>query len=176
MAYGGDVGSVDVFLTKWNPVTGMRDTVAMGTDSLGGMAMSWTKFSLPLMYMSGENPDTAQIILSSSGKNPVTGSYLYIDNLAFAGSVAGINENKLSTEIKLFPNPSANQLLISLNNSTEGKGQVEIYDVQGKKLTSLANIDFTSTTAIDIADLSPGAYCIKLNTSAGIISKKFIKQ
>jgi hypothetical protein len=176
MASGSDAGFVAVYLTKWNSSMGMRDTVAMAMQNLSGMVMSWTSFSINLMYTKGGFPDTAQIILSSSGMVPVANSYLYADNLAFTGSIAGIKENKFNAEIKLFPNPASDKLVVSVGNSKSTKGQIEIADMQGKKIKSLNNIDFTANTSIDIADLPKGEYIIKLSTSEGILTQKFFKQ
>ncbi len=176
MASGSDSGFVAVYLTKWNASMSMRDTVAMAMQNLSGMVMSWTSFSINLMYMKGGFPDTALIILSSSGMTPVANSYLYVDNLAFAGSVAGVKENKLNAKIKLFPNPANDKLVVSVNSSKITKGQIEIADIQGRNVKSLSNIDFTSATTIDIADLTKGEYLIKISTSEGVISQKFLKQ
>ena len=176
MAYGSDAGFVAVYLTKWDAAMGMRDTVAMALQSLSGMVMTWTSFSVSLMYMTGETPDTAQIILSSSGSKPVANSYLYIDNLAFAGSVAGIKNNFAHAEIKLFPNPASDRLVLNLSNSSVTKGQIEIFDILGKKVSSLNNVDFMTSTTIDISNLTKGEYLIKVNTYEEIISQKFIKQ
>lgn len=172
-----DTGFAAIYLTKWNTSMSMRDTVAMAWQKLFGMgAMSWTNFTINLMYMSGGAPDTAQIIFSSSGMTPVAGSQLFVDNLVFTGSVAGIKENKLNAELKLFPNPVSDKLIVGVSNSKTTKGQIEICDLQGKKVKSLSNVDFTLNTIIDVADLSKGEYFIKLITSEGVISKKFLKQ
>jgi hypothetical protein len=176
MAYGSDAGFIAVYLTKWNSSMGKRDTIAMAVQSLSGMIMSWANFSIDLMYMKAGTPDTAQIILSASGTKPVANSYLYIDNLAFMGVATGIKENKALTEIKLYPNPAGNQLILSLLNSGATKGQIDIFDTQGKKVKSLNNLNFTATTSIDISDLNQGAYFIKVLTPEGMISQKFLKQ
>ena len=169
-----DTGFVAIYLTKWEYFYGhARHCGYVIAEAFGKGAMSWTNFTINLMYMSGGNPDTAQIILSSSGMTPVASSQLYVDNLAFAGSVAGIKKNKLNAEIKLFPNPT-NKLTVSLTNSKTTKGQIEISDFQGKKVKSINNFDFSINTTIDISDLNKGEYIIKLSISEGIISQKFL--
>ncbi|HXU27800.1 MAG TPA: T9SS type A sorting domain-containing protein, partial [Bacteroidia bacterium] len=104
-------------------------------------------------------------------------SYLYIDNLAFTGSVASIKENNLNTTaVNLFPNPAADKLVVSLNNAKATKGQIEIYDVIGKKVKSLNDVDFTSHVSINVSDLNQGGYFVKVSTPTGVITKKFLKQ
>jgi hypothetical protein len=176
MASGSDAGFMAVYLTKWNSSMGMRDTVAMAMQNLSGMGMSWASFTINLMYMSGGNPDTAQIILSSSGMTPVANSYLYVDNLALTGNVAGIKENKLTADVKLFPNPTSDKLNITLSNSKITKGQLEIFDISGNKVKSLNEVDFSSGYTMEISDLAKGQYIVKLITSEGVISRKFLKQ
>jgi len=174
MASGSDAGFIAVYLTKWNTSLSKRDTVAMAMQNLSGMVMSWANFTINLMYMGGGTPDTAQIILSASGMAPVANSYLYVDNLAFTGTVAGIKENKLNAEVKFFPNPSSDKLVVSFTNAT--KGQLEIFDAQGKMVKSLSNLDFTRSTTIDISDLAIGEYVIKFITADGTLFRKFLKQ
>jgi hypothetical protein len=166
MASGNDAGMVAIYLTKWDNAMMMRDTVAMAMQSLTSMQMSWANFTIPLMYMSGGMPDTAQIILSSSGMTPVANSYLYVDNLAFTGSVAGIKENKFIADVKLFPNPAIDKLVINLSNTK----------IVGGKVKSVGETDFSSNYTLDIADLAKGQYIIKLTSVDGIITRKFLKQ
>ena len=176
MLSGSDTGFAAVYLTKWNVMMGMRDTVAKARQLLAGMgAMSWTAFTINLTYMSGGNPDTAQIILSSSGMTPAANSYLYADDLAFAGSVAGISENKMQSEVKLFPNPVSDKLTINFTASKITEGQIEIYNSLGEKVKSIpANL--SSSKTIDVAELSSGHYILKFVTSENTFSSKFLKQ
>lgn len=175
MASGSDAGMIAVYLTRWNTGMNIRDTVAMAMQNLSGMVMSWTSFSINLMYMNGGNPDTAQIILSSSGMTPVANSYLYVDNLAFTGSVAEVKENKLTTDLKLFPNPANDKISVNISNSKSTKGQIEIFDITGSKVKSLSEIDFSSSVSVDISDLAKEQYIIKVITSEGVITRKFLK-
>lgn len=176
MVYGNDTGYVAVYLTKWDAVTMRRDTVAMAMQTLPDMVMMWTSFSIPLMYMSGATPDTALITLSASGSTPVVNSYLYVDNLAFAGSVAGIKENKFTANVKLFPNPATDKLVINLSNTKTTKAQLEVFDIVGSKVKSIGETDFSSNYTLDIADLAKGQYIVKLTSVDGIITRKFLKQ
>ncbi len=176
MVYGNDTGYVAIYLTKWDNLMMMRDTIAMAVQTLPDMVMMWANFTIPLMYMSGGMPDTALITLSASGPNPVANSYLYVDNLAFAGSVSGIKENKFTADVKLFPNPATDKLVINLTNTKTTKAQLEVYDIVGSKVKSIGETDFSSNYTLDIADLAKGQYIIKFTSVDCIITRKFLKQ
>lgn len=88
MAYGSDNGFISVYLTRWNSTTASRDTIGSAKQNLGAMVMSWANFSIPITYNSISTPDSCIITLSASGAIPVNSSYLYVDNLAFVGTVS----------------------------------------------------------------------------------------
>lgn len=177
MAYGADAGFVAVYLTKWNSGMNKRDTVAMALQSLSGMVMSWQNFTLNLTYMSGGNPDTAQIILSSSGMTPVANSYLYADNLAFTGSVAGVKENGcLITQLSLFPNPANDQLTLELTLAKKNDLKIQVLDLSGKIIKEVNEIGLTGKVnkTLDLSALSKGVYFVRLLADQGSEVRKLI--
>lgn len=170
MASGSDAGFVAVYLTKWNSMMNMRDTVAMAMQSLSGMAMSWTNFTLNLMYMNGNNPDTAQIILSSSGMTPVANSYLYVDNLAFSGSVAGVKENvSLIGNLSVYPNPASEKLSVDLLLQKNTSLKLQLIDLSGNivKEFAEANVSGKLNRSIELSALAKGVYFLKVLTDNG---------
>ena len=134
MAYGADQGRIVVLLSKWNTAASKRDTVSYTNYLLPGMVMSWAPFSIPLTYQMNKYPDTAIIVLSSSGTTPVVNSYLYIDSLGFYGSVStGISPlNMDRASVKLFPNPTSNSATLLYNSSFANSISLQITDVNGK--------------------------------------------
>ncbi len=179
MAFGGDQGFVAAALTKWNMNTMMRDTVAYVYEALGGMAMSWASFTIPVNYMNGDYPDSCIIILSASQANNVpaiANSYLYVDELAFTGTVAGISESISSRNIYVSPNPSSDKLILDLSSIKDNLTSVEIYDVQGKFVKSVEKVIVGKMSPIDISDIPKGNYILKVSTKEGSITKNFIKQ
>lgn len=176
MGYGGDEGLIAVYLTKWNSVTGSRDTVGKAARGLGAMVMSWASFSIPITYSGSSNPDSAMIVLSSSGTNPVENSYLYVDNLSFSG-VTGINEVKLNAQLNIYPNPvSTGELTVKLEGVNAPVTTVQLFDLQGKETRQFAVKNLNGTLTLDIADLSKGPYIIKLVTAEGVAVSRFVKQ
>ena len=92
MVYSSDptnAGYIDVKLTRWNATEQKSVPVASVHYSLPDMVMDWENFSIPLVYADNVNyPDSCVITLSASGSTPTERDFLYVDNLAFSGTVA----------------------------------------------------------------------------------------
>lgn len=172
-----DSSSVTVLLTKWNQIQLQRDTIAFGASYFNSMAHSWFYNSTYLNYTNGGNPDSAIIAVSSSSSVPKDGSYIYIDNLQFNGTVIGIDENDLSrNNVFIFPNPTAGSLSIHytlLDNSevsmkiTDALGG-EVYASQFTKQQSGQHKKEINT------DLPNGIYNVVLKTGNTLTNKKLI--
>lgn len=135
MIYGSSQGAVSVTLTRWNSLTNARETVASASQTLSGMAMSWANFSLTLTYQNGNTPDSCIIFLKASGTNPTQDDYLWVDNLAFTGTVVGIDSpDELSNKISVFPNPVNCKLEISFSDLNMEGNRVLITDILGRSV------------------------------------------
>ena len=174
-----DQGNICVLLSKWNTTTLMRDTVAYTLYSLPGMVMTWTPFAIGLNYMSIENPDSAMIILSSSGHAPVPLSFLWIDELRLTDSNSLFlpASNEL-TGISLSPNPAYEHTLLRYNSTTEKEIKVSITDLCGRVLTAIA---FTATKGannfpIDLSGLPNGLFMVSIATEQSSRTLKLIIQ
>ena len=73
-----------------------------------------------------------------------------------------IDENKIDKiNVKIFPNPTQKQLVISIN-----KGKIKNLDIMsiiGKKIISRKDLN-SSKIELDISNLSTGVYLVKVNT------------
>jgi len=143
---GNDTGMVVVTLHKKSS-TG-RDTIATGQINVNAIG-SYSLFQITLNYRSNGTPDTAAIAFASSKTKASTrvGSEIFIDDVAFSGSVPiGIKENNAySSKINLFPNPSNN--LVTINSTFDDADKVEVINFLGvgmgtfKFLNNSANIN-----------------------------------
>ena len=70
--------------------------------------------------------------------------------------------------VKIHPNPVINMLTISGLNNIDS---VKVYSVLGRLEKEAFN-----THQIDISNLAPGVYMVKVNNGSHMISKKIIKQ
>lgn len=172
-----DSSSVKVVLSKWNMPLSKRDTIAYGETYFNGMAHSWIYRSTSLSYYSGNNPDSAMIIISSSDNTPLEYSYIYVDNLQFIGSVAAIEEKDPNFKnFNVFPNPTNGSFFIEYELLYEEKVSVTITDVLGRTLiTSYAE----ANTGLNInemnVELANGVYTILLRTGKAVSIKKIVK-
>ena len=174
MPWGGtDFGFISVYLTKWNTTTNTRDTVSKTVSTLFGMVMTWSTFNILLSYQMGIFPDSAQIVLSASGKiTPAHGDFLYVDNLSFAGTAAGLgNTENLISDIDIFPNPSADIFTIK---SVKEITSIEIYNALGENIFS--SEPKTKIYELDLQNKSNGIYFIKIRSNNKTVIKKIVKQ
>lgn len=174
MGYSNDIGSISAYLTKWNAALNKRDTIGSVFQSLTGMIMSWEDFSFPFVYTNSNTPDSCTIVLNSSGSVPVANSYLYVDNLAFTSSTAGIDQTKTG-QFSLYPNPSEDQVNLDLSGLKSTAKLIEIVDQQGKVMWSeMANLSLLQT--IPTKQLSSNTYLLRIETADGTITQQFIKR
>ncbi len=167
-----DSVSVSVLLTKWDNTTLTRDTVAYGVSYYNAMAHTWLAEGVYLNYMSGDAPDTAMIVISSSSSNPKDGSYIYIDNLQFNGSVIGIEENSiLENNILVYPNPSSDIIYFNLKGLIKSV-KVELFDLLGNQIFSDTWVNQSSIT---ISNYQPGIYYLRITENNKSTNKKIIK-
>ncbi len=83
----------------------------------------------------------------------------------------GINEDILTNELTLSPNPATNEIKIEYNMQNS---EIVIRDVLGQMVYKTKAIAASST--IDVSMLSKGVYFISLQNGKQTINKKFVKE
>lgn len=174
MIFGSSQGSVKVLTSRWNLNTATRDTVAYGEQVLTGMAMSWANFNLNMNYKDSLNyPDSCIIVLQASGTNPANNDYLWVDNLAFTGSVAvvtppgtvGFAEMTGSLNgLSVFPNPAHETLFVNFSLLQPQSITIGIFDANGRLVISQKKNTVAGETKeqIDIKALPKGVYLLRV--------------
>ena len=97
------------------------------------------------------------------------GTGFYVDNIRMNDLTLGTAETATKAEIKLFPNPTVDYLNISSPNKITW---VEIFDGSGKTVYQSTS----DSTKIDVAALTHGMYVVKVKTTTGETTTKFIKK
>lgn len=165
MISGNSQGSVQVTLTRWDKGTNMRMTVGTGNLTLSGMAMSWASFSVPITYSEGNYPDSCIIVLKASGNAPANGDYLWVDELAFSGTVTGVeNQNTIVRDLVIFPNPARDFMDIKLSINLPQEVVFQLMDITGKLICS-KNMGYTLHEVnqhINLNGIPKGTYFLKI--------------
>ncbi len=84
------------------------------------------------------------------------------------GSVMSTNDFNSFSDFTIFPNPATEIITVKSNESIEN---IEVFSMEGRKIKA------TTSSTIDISDLSTGMYLLQVKTESGKVgSKKLIKQ
>jgi hypothetical protein len=109
------------------------------------------------------NIDSLKILINND-----LDTIIYHINFTFI-SVGIPKDNLISNSIKLFPNPTSNQLSIDTDLEIS---EINIIDITGKNIKTIK----PNTNLVNVADLSVGIYFIKVTTDKETITQKFVKQ
>ena len=163
-------------LTKWDTIAMQRILVgqAILNTPADSINTTWTNFSIPINYpIVFNNPDSAQIVIQSSGAIgfEIVGNSISVDDLAFDEIIpTSILEKSIEKQISLFPNPTNNLIIIS---NIKGK-KLLLTDMLGKIYHSINNADTFET--IDLSAFPKGIYLIKVSDKKEVTSKKVVKE
>ncbi|HET8838966.1 MAG TPA: T9SS type A sorting domain-containing protein [Flavobacteriaceae bacterium] len=93
--------------------------------------------------------------------------------LAFTilGNQLSIEETAFLNEVSLYPNPVKNQLHINVPNGLVIES-ASVYDLLGKRHT----MKIGENNTLEMSQMPSGIYLLKLETTAGSLTKKFIKE
>ncbi len=102
---------------------------------------------------------------------------IYLDIVNEAGDVATFYTTTLSNtsfekvELSMYPNPASNLLHIETNQTNVTA--VEIFDVLGKQVMQVKP---ANQRELDVSQLTNGMYFLKVSTSEGELTRKFVKK
>lgn len=128
---GMDNAGAQVYLRKWDG--SKNDTIAFGEIVLTE-TLPYTNFQLNLTYYSSDSPDSAIIAFASSlpTTNIRVGSTLFLDDVAFVGTVGIDKQQNTSDSFKILLNPANDNVIIYTQR--EDAFCVKIFDVSGKNV------------------------------------------
>jgi Metallo-peptidase family M12B Reprolysin-like/Cadherin-like/Secretion system C-terminal sorting domain len=88
--------------------------------------------------------------------------------------VLGTNDTQfLDANVRLYPNPTTGQVTLSFLQGIEGTIQVEVWTMQGQRL-SQQTATAKETLNFDLSDKPSGFYLIKIQTDKGILTKRLV--
>ena len=113
-----------------------------------------------------------------------TGNYYVltqVNNQCFSKSdtisinVIGIKENNITTDLKIFPNPTNGLLTIEFENNVNGSLYIEIAnELEQTILRTSMDCFGKCKKTVDMTNYPKGVYILKIITSLGVSSSKII--
>jgi hypothetical protein len=86
-----------------------------------------------------------------------------------------IHRLEIFKSIAIFPNPAINQITISTKNEIIKDGQISVFDGLGKTVWT-SKVDSFQEKNLDIKNWAKGMYYVRIRSTEGIWTGKFIKQ
>ncbi len=97
-------------------------------------------------------------------------AFNYSNELIVSDATLSLNDNNVTSDFKLYPNPSKG--ILNIQTNTIDSVSVSIYDMLGKEVVSENRI----SNSIDISNLKNGMYLVKIETNDRSVTKKIIKE
>jgi minor extracellular serine protease Vpr len=173
-------------------------TVQHNGKTYGFVSFSGTSMSAPMVsgivaLMLEANPmltsaEVKQILLetarldNNTGQLPAEGHLRWghgkANALAAVQAVLGIsNTNEIVLDnaiLKVFPNPASDQIEIALQEPMESIMEISIWDLEGRLLHTVSNIQSYGGYRLDLSDLSNGMYLLQCKTEKSIGFHKIV--
>lgn len=170
---GGSPAFVEVIATKFNIAADSSEVVGAGffkadENTTGG----FNNFEANIDYINQSViPDSIYVFASYLEGD--LGTWFKFDNLFLDYTGTGVKSEK-SSQLAVYPNPSSNQIQISLKNDSElNNALVEIRSLDGSLKIKLTN--YQSNQTIDISSLTSGMYILSVQDASGVMTKKINK-
>ena len=133
---------------------------------------TWTGVDIDLAFFENQGFSKDKFfqykIGTLSNLNP---GIVFYDNMYFHENVLGTSDFEI-TDVNVYPNPTKNSWTVSADN--EDISSIQVYDILGKNVLSLS--PNTGEAIIDATSLNTGLYFAKINTLAGLVTVKLVKQ
>ena len=101
------------------------------------------------------------------------GTYLLDINLTRIAAL-GINENEFANNIKVYPNPAKDFVIVNMNDFDGELSEINLINIQGQIVFNFKTENQSKIINVPVNNFSEGIYILQLNTSNGIINKKLI--
>ncbi len=108
------------------------------------------------------------------------GALSYASNISSIQAIVGIEELALENKIQITPNPTTENITITLNQTNEELFTIELFDVAGRNIKTFTHnetISKQNNIVLNLENIQTGIYFLKITGSDNTsITKKIIKQ
>lgn len=154
----------------WDPETPTTYHAACIANKIGdalwigpSVAQSvWKRFSAPFTYSSASNPAFIMVNMTSSSNQTTTisGSKLWLDDIAVVYNSTKINELVNADDVKVYANNKT--IYVDYSNHNIQQSVLTIFDITGKVISSY-NVENGKINSFDLSLLNNGLYLYQLN-------------
>lgn len=96
--------------------------------------------------------------------------------ITFDSTTTGISEMKFLPEVRFYPNPFNDNVMLYMNNIHARNLEIDIYDMLGRKFfTETFSLNSSQTKNLPLASLPPGIYFAKIKIGKYQSVKKLVK-
>lgn len=171
----GDFGTVKVLLhTGYAQLPGVETNhIAIAYYELPGEEISeWTRFSVPFVYTSSENPEYYLAMLTSgNGLDAIGASTVLFDDLKFIYNPSDVDE---LSETKLEVTVVNGFLHFSIEENNKQKYELTLVDLNGRVVLN-ENIYSGENSSINVSNLESGLYiATAVNKDKKLVKKVLI--
>ncbi|MGE5395416.1 MAG: T9SS type A sorting domain-containing protein, partial [Candidatus Saccharibacteria bacterium] len=79
-----------------------------------------------------------------------------------------------SPDLKIYPNPAKDLLMISLNSHNSEPTEIAVYDMMGRTIQSkIMNLDGNLPLSIDVSSYTQGVYILSVKNNHCSVTKRF---
>jgi hypothetical protein len=157
-----------VFMEIWQ---GAHATIIQRDTMLLPAAASYTQFAMKLNYSSTANPDSMNIVISSSKlytqADIAANSLMYIDDLELVygnTSILGINYTK---EFNVYADAATNNLIVNLSLEMPEMTTISMYNTAGQLVYRTRKNIGQSAETIGLDGFEKGIYIVDVRTDKG---------
>ncbi|OPZ97746.1 MAG: hypothetical protein BWY70_01406 [Bacteroidetes bacterium ADurb.Bin408] len=175
---GADQCFIGVGLSKI--VGGVRDTIGQGLLQSTTAVTTWTLFEQDITWTSTDDPDSLNIIISSSNLTGsyVVGSILYVDSLFFEFLPVGMNQEDIKTLdiLACYPNPFSGNTTINFASPENAVYEFSVMNMIGVEVHK-AQVNAKAGENIinfSAADLPTGLYLFSVKNGKYCKTQSFI--
>ncbi|MBA2612487.1 MAG: T9SS type A sorting domain-containing protein [Bacteroidetes bacterium] len=93
----------------------------------------------------------------------------HYDSCNYGNVCSGIRTYKLNKDVSIYPNPTSNKLVLTINLAATETLNIKVYDITGKELLSYKNVTFNegeNTYELNTSGLDNGVYSIVLENQS----------
>ncbi|MDI1234970.1 MAG: T9SS type A sorting domain-containing protein [bacterium] len=151
--------------------------------STAGAKYPWVNFQADLttFYLNASTPDSAVVSFITSIVTPTTNSSLLLDDIKFSSFGADVKnlQSYFSSDLQVTPNPatSSSDINISYQLNSTSDVMVDLYDMQGRLVRSIAKETVTYGTynkTMSVDGLPAGMYVCKVTANDQVQTTKIV--